>query len=75
MNSYGKKFFDGVLHRLCFKFTVAGDFHYERYMNKENIFAALFVSNLADALEESLTFYITYCTADFADYNVGSRLP
>ena len=63
-----------MLHRFCFKLAVPGNFDYEGNVYEENVFAALFVGNLPDAFQKCLTFDIANCTADFADYNIGSRL-
>ena len=74
LDSYRKKFFDRVLHRFCFKLTVSRNFHDERDMYKENVFAAFFIGNLPDTFKKSLTLYIAYCAADFADNHIGSGL-
>ena len=42
-------------------------------MDKKHIFTAFFVGNLTDAFKESLTFYIAYGTADFADDHIRCR--
>ena len=63
-----------MLHRLCFKFTVSGNFHDERNVYEEHVFAALFIGNLPDTFKKSLALYIAHCAAYFADDHIGSRL-
>ena len=74
LNTDGKQLLYRMLYRFRLELTVSGNFDDKGNMDEQHVITTLFVGNLTDAFQKSLTFYVADCSSDFADNNIRSRL-